>query len=160
MSDENVIEIGDFSLARKVDNAWQRRREKACEHRNLDLEPHGEVVRCRDCGTQVSAFWALGMLADNWRERSAQLQRKEQQAEQDLKSTLHLRAARLVESAWRSRDTLPTCPHCGEGIAPSDGLGSARVSKPIDAARREARRALRAKPAQGSHERDGAKAHE
>jgi hypothetical protein len=108
----------------------------------------------------LSAFVALARLKSVWAQQSAQLLRRVLEAEAELKASVHLRAAKLVESAWRSRYTLPACPHCGEGIAATDGLGQSRVNKPIDAARRKARKTPRAKPALGSSERDGAKAPE
>lgn len=143
---DNIIQIGDFSLARENSEAKSRRGE-ACAHRRLDLDQHGEVVRCRDCGTQVSAFWALGMLATFWRDESARLQSRLNQAQKDLDATLHLRAAKTAEQAWRNRDMVPTCPHCGEGISPADGFGRSLVSKRIDEARREARKKGRQLPA-------------
>lgn len=134
---DNIIEVGDFRIARKgrID---QYDRQK-CRHMHVELNDHGETVTCSDCGVQVSAYWALHMVADYWKDHARAHKSAVARLEEDKKANLHLIAARKVEGAWRDRKMVPCCPHCGEGISPADGLGATMISKRIDDARRESR---------------------
>lgn len=137
---DNVVNIGDFSIA-KADRTWAARIGKGiCRHLRLEMDDHGEVVKCMDCGVQVSAYWALKMLASHWEDASRKHKAAKERLAEDKASHLHLIAAKQAEKAWRSRDMVPCCPHCGEGISAKDGFGGSMVSKRIDEARREARR--------------------
>lgn len=129
----DVISIGEFELARK--GAGKRLTDKLCRHKHLQLED-GDVVRCADCNTQVSAYWALESIAFDWeRMQSAHRHEKAELAEAK-KRDIHLLAARAVEKVWRTKDMLPCCPHCGVGIAPEDGLGLSQINRAIELRRR------------------------
>lgn len=52
-------------------------------------------------------------------------------------STVVLKAAKKVEKAWRSRSSVPTCPHCHEAIFPEDGFGGTQVNKKMAIERRK-----------------------
>lgn len=127
MSDlSNVVQFADLQIARLKDD-YVRRRE-GCQHRHIQLDDVGEVVLCMDCKKQVSAYWALNMLTTDWREQTKRLAREVESAKQERGLTLHLRAAKQVESVWRSKQ-LPCCPHCDRGIMADDNLGSRTVGK-------------------------------
>lgn len=59
---DNVVEVGDFSIARK--GRIDRYDRQKCRHLRVELNDHGETVICSDCGVQVSAYWALNMVAE------------------------------------------------------------------------------------------------
>lgn len=128
MSDlSNVVQFADLQIARLKDD--HSRRLKGCQHRHVQLDDVGEVVKCMDCQSQVSAYWALQMLATDWKRQVDRLESEKSAVQTAGKLTLHLKAAKQVESVWRSRLQLPCCPHCDRGIMPEDGLGSRTVSK-------------------------------
>ncbi|EOX6798228.1 hypothetical protein [Pseudomonas aeruginosa] len=59
---DNVVEVGDFSIARK--GRIDRYDRQKCRHLRVELNDHGETVICSDCGVQLSAYWALSMVAE------------------------------------------------------------------------------------------------
>jgi len=129
----NVIEIGDFSFAR----ASKRYGIGAgCHHQRMTLELDGEIVRCRDCKAQVTAWWALNLILQAYEREMSKLASNRAQIADERKQIIHLIAARKVERAWKSKDMVPTCPHCRRGILPTDGLGDAQIHRQIDKARR------------------------
>lgn len=108
-----------------------------CEHKDLVLEAHGQIVRCHDCGDQVDAFWALERLAQE-RERVVQAREKERSELEALREkTIHLKAARKVEKMWRGKRMVPLCPHCHSAIFAGDGLGDDCASHDLEARRRK-----------------------
>ena len=136
--DDRVIDIGEARLRMKARHYYAA--EKECAHQHLSMDDNGDIVQCEDCGNQVSAYWALSMLLNRLQAERDKVERREAEAKRVASQQLHLRAARRVEEAWRSRTTVPTCPHCRAGIRPEDGFGSSRVGRSIDNANR-ARRA-------------------
>lgn len=130
-----VIEIGDWKLAHKQDVRYSINGE--CQHKELELDEKGDVVRCLKCGVQVSAFWALTMLSDRYNEEIAKLNRQKERLREEQQKSIHLLAARAVDDAWRSKTMIPTCPHCHCGITVNDGFGRSKVHKDIEARRRE-----------------------
>ena len=135
----SVIEIGELRL---------RRQQRvyvgpgaACPHTNLSLEDHGDVVRCVDCKTQVSAFWALSLMSDYWEKQKAKLDRERADLEAAKAHQAHLIAVKRVEKLWRS-GMAPHCPHCSTPVLPEDGMGTGAVSMElIRAARKRAKEA-------------------
>jgi len=127
MSDlTNVVQFADLQIARQKDD-YMRQRE-GCQHKRILLDDVGDTVKCQDCKMQVSAYWALKMLATDWREQTKRLAREVDAAKLATGLTLHLRAAKQVESVWRSKQ-LPCCPHCDRGIAADDNFGGRTVGK-------------------------------
>lgn len=129
----DLVVIGDFSLERK-NRGYTPIAE--CAHKHLSLDDTGDVVRCADCKTQVSAYWALTMLADEYNRQWKRLQSSRQALENAKAKEIHLLAAQRVEKAWRSRTMVPSCPHCLRGIFPQDGFGNGMVNKEIENRRR------------------------
>lgn len=110
----------------------------SCAHRQLTFEENGEIVRCGDCGVQVSATWALRLVLTQCEDAWDRLKSERSALEEDKKKAVILRAALRVQRAWRSRYMVPTCPHCHQGILPGDGFGEGSVNpdyypaKPIE----------------------------
>lgn len=130
----DVIHIGEWQLQRT-----QQRDDpglEACDHKHIELDRRGAVVRCNKCGVQLSAFWALEMLSDEYNRALTGLAREKEALAKAKASETHLLAARKVERVWRSRRSLPACPHCGRGILPEDGLGSRTIARELELRRR------------------------
>ena len=134
----DIIDIGDWKIHRRGQHRIET--EGDCDHRHVELDERGDVVRCVKCGTQLSAFWALSMIAEEYNRALSKLERRRQALIEAKEKGLHLLAARKVEKAWRRRDMVPACPHCGEGILPEDGLGNSLINLAIVLRRREARK--------------------
>ena len=140
MSDtNNVVEIGELRLARIEAN--YARRHEGCQHHHLEMDEVGQTVMCLDCKVQVSAYWALEKLRGFWHDHSKKYKRELAAAQEERGAVLHLTAAKKVEAAWRSKTTLPSCPHCRRGIAPHDNLGGATVARRFEDGLRERERA-------------------
>lgn len=140
MSDtDNVVEIGELRLAR-VKQGYIRARE-GCEHKQLELDDTGQVVTCRACNVQVSPYWALSYLVSFWEGHAKTVKRTLASAQEERAAVLHLTAAKKVESVWRSKTMLPSCPHCSRGISPHDNLGGATVARRFEEGLRERERA-------------------
>lgn len=139
----NVVQIDEMRLTRAHRSYLPKPGD--CKHMHLTMDEDGDIVKCDDCGMQVSAFWALKMLTEHYERAMANLKGRERAQAEAEQKTIHLKAAQRVEAAWRSRTMVPTCPHCGEGISATDGFGGGAVNKQIDERRREARRLARQK---------------
>jgi len=137
---DKVVVVGDFSVAQRNRRSYHPRQRGVCHHRHIELDDHGEVVMCLDCNTQVTPYWALKMLAENFNEARDKLERERQSVAEERASILHLVAAKKVEAVWRTKSMVPACPHCHAGILPSDGLGSCTFDRRIELARRDANR--------------------
>jgi hypothetical protein len=126
-----------------------------CGHHNLAMDPHGETVRCEDCKLQLSAYWVLENLVESYRRARTDLERAKTVHLQGVRAGIGLAAAQRVNTAWRSRHMVPTCPHCSRGIFPDDGFGRSMVPKAIEMARRRQEAPLRSVEASdpGSAER-------
>lgn len=133
----NVTNIEDLRLTR----AERSYAPAACQHLQLTMTAAGEIVTCDDCHQQVSAYWALGMFLNYYSRASAKLKSREQAQATVEARTVVLKAAQLVETAWRSRTYVPGCPHCGEAIYPADGFGRSPMINRAMADRRRAARA-------------------
>ncbi len=131
-----IVEIGEFRLSRQREHNMRKTGE--CRHLRLELEDRGDIVRCGDCGAQVSAYWALSMLADEFSRWGDRLESQDKRLREEQDKALHLIAARRIEKLWRGRKMTPLCPHCNRGILPEDGLGHAAISREIELRRHSA----------------------
>jgi len=132
----DIICIGDWQLLQK--NKHRITGSNECDHKHIELDGYGDIVRCKKCGSQVSAFWALEMIANEYNRSLAKLRRDQEALARAKAVDLHLLAARKVEKIWRGRTMVPACPHCGLGILPEDGFGNNRVNREIELRRRKA----------------------
>jgi len=133
----NVIDIDALRVARK---SRYVRPVGECRHMHVTLDDNGDIVKCDDCGVQLSAYWAIGHFVEYYQRAIAKLTHAQNQLNQAQEQGVHLIAARRVERAWRSRTMVPACPHCGEGIGPKDGFGSTCINKAIYERRRAAKK--------------------
>jgi hypothetical protein len=123
--EDNILDLGKFKLKKKDTYS----RDGKCRHRNLIADEVGETIICEDCGLQVSSFWALMKYCRNVKKYKEDLNRRSKRLKELEDKTVTLKAALAVEKAWRRRNSVPTCPHCHEGILPTDGFGGASRSK-------------------------------
>lgn len=132
---DNVIVIGDFGL--EITRRYEKLTKDTCDHLQVELDDTGEIVTCKKCKIQVSAYWALRELARNWKRANENLEARRKKLEEDKEKAVILLAAQKVEKAWRKRDFVPTCPHCKRGIFPKDGFGDLSIHKQFELKRRE-----------------------
>lgn len=133
----NVIDIDALRVARKSSYV---RAAGECRHMHVTLDDNGDIVKCDDCGMQLSPYWALGHFVEYYQRAIAKLTRGENELRNAQEQGISLLAARRLERAWRSRTLVPACPHCGEGIGPKDGFGSTQINKAMYERRRAAKR--------------------
>lgn len=131
----NVIEMGEFRLKRKPQTYFPVAGE--CGHKYLELDDQGDIVRCTECKVQVSPYWALSRIAEDWGRMAAKFQAQKAELEKDKAANIHLVAARNAEQGWRKRDMVPACPHCDRGILPEDGFGLSLINRAMEMRRRE-----------------------
>lgn len=137
-SDSNVIQFGDMALRRKHSSHILNLAE--CQHTHVTLDATGEVVTCDKCARQLSAFWVLGRVVDQWAVHAKKADFRAKDLADKLEKNVGLLAAQRVEKAWRSHTMVPSCPHCYAGIFPQDGFGGSMINKQIELRRREAKR--------------------
>ncbi len=99
-----------------------------CGHRKLILLTHGDILKCEECGDQVSAVWALRRYIEQCRQHEERLTFQQRSLELERDRGVTLRAAQKIEDAWRRRKTVPCCPHCNRAILPDSNFGDAGVS--------------------------------
>lgn len=132
----NIVDIGQYRF-RQTNTRSYGMRTKDCQHRNLTIDRHGEIITCDDCEKQVTPMWAVLTLLDDQQRRVMDLDNRRRAAEELEKKTVVLKAAKAVEQAWRSRTMAPCCPHCSKAILPGDGFpGRLQVNKEMELARR------------------------
>jgi len=132
---KSVPKIIDFEKA-KISHQ-RRSGDDICKHKHVCIDPDNETVECTDCGAAISPFYALNTLTSHWASLESEYKRRLAEASSIKEGKKLLKATQAVDKAWRSRKTLPTCPHCHRGISPDDWLRrSGGVSKEYDAAMR------------------------
>lgn len=134
----NIIDIDDLRVQRQLRHA--SRSAADCKHMRLELDDDGCIVRCSDCGVQLEAYWTLISFLEHYERALAKINARERRHAEERERDLHLTAAQRVERAWRSRTMVPCCPHCGEGIRATDGLGETMINRTIDDRRRAAKK--------------------
>ncbi len=130
----NIIQIGDLKIARS-----EQARKKCGHAGHLEYDPVGEIISCKACDKQVSAFWAFTMLVEQFKKAKEKLDEQARKQAEIEQKTIVLRAVIKVESAWRRRNMVPVCPHCKAGIYAEDGFGGTMTSKDFEDRRRAAK---------------------
>lgn len=138
----DVIDFGAVQVGLRT-----RRKKGFCTHDRLEYDPSCESVSCADCGEPIGAFRAFMTLVRNHERAWDDIKRRQAEVNDARERSLHLIAAREVESAWRSRKFIPTCPHCGDPIFPDDGFGRSCMGRKVAEKRREEIRAAKAERA-------------
>ncbi len=123
-----VIDIGEARFTRKEN--------KPCAHRHLLCDPREKTLECEDCGRTVDPFQALWGIVREIDQEWEKIRRARKEDEEMRRKGLTLKAAKAVETAWRRRSMVPTCPHCHEAIFPEDGFGRRMANKKMARERR------------------------
>jgi hypothetical protein len=128
---DNVIQLGELRIRRQEEMRGFLR-DKRCHHRQMTWDDNGCIVTCDDCGMQISPYWAMQMLAREYKRAMEVVEAREKRVAEDKSHNLHLIAAKKVEAVWRRRNMAPCCPHCDRGILPEDGLGGAQTNRAFE----------------------------
>lgn len=123
------VEIGELSITPNRGSGGLYEMPNRCAHKQLSAFEDGEIVRCKDCDTQVSAFWAFMRFAREHERFRDSLDDRAKQVLDSEKRGVTLKAAQIVEHAWRRRKMVPVCPHCRKPILPTDGFGNSYIRK-------------------------------
>lgn len=111
-----VIDIGDVRVARGL----SRRHHSSCPHRQMVYDQKERRVWCRDCERDVEPFDAFLRLVEGYSAALDKVKNREQVVAEAEAFTIRSIAAKEMDKAWRSRNSVPACPHCGLGLFPED----------------------------------------
>lgn len=136
----NVVDIGDLRVARGL----TRRPVSSCKHKQVAYDPKERRIWCGDCETDVEPFDAFMLLVEQFDGAAKKVERLMQEAHEASKFQLISRAAKAIDKEWRSKNMVPSCPHCHAGIWPEDALMMGSVGKEYDLASRKRRARERA----------------
>ena len=125
-----VVDIGEFRVT-----TLQRRRIDGCKHLHFTVDTQGDIVTCDDCTKQISGVYGLALLVESYNREMSRLKQSMTRQREVEQHTVHLKAARAVDRAWKGK-MVPACPHCGEGILATDGLGETLLNKEMVTRRR------------------------
>ena len=123
-----IISVGDFSIEKKRRSYLSS---ENCRHLNMEMSDDGYTVTCKDCNKQLSAYFVLEFMIDSIDSERMRVNQIEKKLKEERSAINYLRASKHMESIWRTRDTLPTCPHCKEGITAEDALKIGICSKSL-----------------------------
>ena len=129
MAEDNLITLGDLDFWRKRSREFISKPTGECQHRALEADDEGEILTCKTCGKQVSAYWAFMRFMKEYKIYKEKLENKAKELHAREEKGLRLKAAQKIEEAWRSRTMVPACPHCRKAIMPGDGFGGLMYNK-------------------------------
>lgn len=112
----NVIDIGELRVSR----GQSRRPHSACPHRRLTYDPRERRIWCRDCERDIDGFDAFTILAEQCHSFHAQNARRAKELAEAEQFQARSLAVKALDRLWRSRTTVPCCPHCRRGLLPED----------------------------------------
>jgi hypothetical protein len=127
-----VVDIGDIRIARGL----ARRHYSGCPHRRLVYDTHERRIWCKDCERDVEPFDAFTGLIEPYTRSLKELENREQKIAEAESFSIRSLAAKQIDQAWRSRNMVPACPHCGNGLFPESFKGSCAMVGKDYAARR------------------------
>lgn len=114
ISGVKVVDIGDLRVARGL----SRRHTSSCPHRRLHYDNAERRIWCADCETNIEAFDAFEILTSNYARAYDGLVQKKKDIEAAEQQSIRSLAAKAVDKVWRSKNAVPACPHCGNGLFP------------------------------------------
>jgi hypothetical protein len=111
-----VVDIGDLRVARGL----SRRPHSSCEHKTMVYDQNERRIWCEDCEKNVEAFDAFVSLVE-WHSKAAnRIKERLNRVAEAEKNTVRSLAAKAMDEVWRSRNMVPACPHCGQGLFPEN----------------------------------------
>lgn len=111
-----VVDIGDVRVSRGM----TRRPFSACRHRRLLYDLSERRIWCRDCERDIEPYAAFVILVEEMDGAWKSLQERAKELKEAESFQLRSIAAKTIDQAWRSRDMVPACPSCGNGLFPED----------------------------------------
>lgn len=116
LSGLTVVDIGDYRVSRGM----TRRPTSSCHHARLAYDSRERRIWCKDCEHVVDPFDAFTGLVEQYDRALKDLERREQRIVEAERFNVRLLATKEIEKAWRSRNMVPSCPHCRNGLFPED----------------------------------------
>jgi len=127
-----VVHIEDLRIARGL----TRRPKSSCAHLQLVYDPRERRVWCKDCESEVDPFDAFEAMATRLHEHAENVRAREARLREAEEHALVSVASKEMDKAWRSRNMVPACPHCYNGLFPEDfKMSPAMLSKEYAKAR-------------------------
>lgn len=83
-----------------------------CDDRSFIVDTQNREINCGKCGARVDAYEALEELASNYEKIGGEISSLLNQRKQIVNYKPHLIVFRNLESKYRGKKMLPTCPHC------------------------------------------------
>lgn len=114
-----VIQIDDLRVARGM----TRRPRTSCRHKQLVYDSSERRVWCQDCESDVEPFDAFVGVVEVWAAANSRLKRRQQEVAEAEAFSIISRAAKVIDQLWRSKRSVPLCPHCHEALLPGDVVG-------------------------------------
>lgn len=111
-----VVDIGELRVARGL----SRRPHSACQHNKLVYDIHERRIWCSECETNIDGFDAFQQIVAQFASAHSALAERQQAVERAEKHSARSIAVKKLDEVWRSRNKVPCCPHCGEGLLPED----------------------------------------
>ena len=111
-----VVDIGDLRVAR----GKTRRPFSVCRHRQLRYDTAERRIWCADCETDVESFDAFVSLVEQFNKAVNDIKDRQEKLTSAEEFKARTLAGKALDIAWRSRNMVPACPHCGNGLFPED----------------------------------------
>lgn len=119
----NVVDIGDLRVAR----GYSRRPPMKCLHHNVAYDPQERRIWCRDCEKGIDPFDFLKTIIEKYNAVINTIHKREEMVKEAEDFQARNRAAKVMDQAWRKRNTVPCCPHCRQGILAEDVAGGVKT---------------------------------
>ncbi|WP_395175069.1 hypothetical protein [Roseibium alexandrii] len=111
-----VVNIGDVRVSR----GKTRRPASSCRHKRLTYDAQERRIWCRDCEQDIDPFDAFVGLVEQYDGALKRLEADRLKLQEAQRFQVRSIAAKEIDKAWRSRNMVPSCPHCGNGLFPED----------------------------------------
>lgn len=124
-----IYNFADFQIERRSDRhgwtcSFAGTQSEECPHLHLLFDENGHTVECKDCGKEVSAWWAFMSIVERYEHEWERINTAKAEVAKAEARILTHKAAIAVEDAWRRRKYIPTCPHCKKPILPGENFGA------------------------------------
>jgi len=129
-----IIDFGGVRVA----HGMRRFLHRKCEHRSLVYSMDERRIWCENCERTIEAFDAFMSIVKYFHQMELAAQAEIVRAREASKFHLVRRAAKELDRIW-GRKMAASCPHCGNGIIPEDGLRMSSRSRDLEIARRKRR---------------------
>lgn len=114
-----IVQIDDLRVARGL----TRRPKTSCRHRYVVYDQAERRVWCKDCESEVEPFDAFINVVEVWAAARDNHKRRERELAEAEAFNIISRASKVFDTVWRSKRSVPLCPHCHAAILPGDVVG-------------------------------------